>query len=102
MKNGMEQDWRYDQLRSARDPNWRKERFQPQDALVYRTGMSCRYHGQPFSSQAAEIRKGGWDHEHCLGCQAKIGAGAEGCSEAYVNRHEEWICPQCYQDFFAE
>ena len=40
---------------------------------------------------------GGWDHEHCFICQAKIGTGGQ--TVGYVDQSSEWVCEYRYRNF---
>ena len=102
MKEGLEKDWRFDNIKTRKDDKWQKIKFKAKDELYFhQTKRSTEYTGQEFDSQEAEIRKGAWDHEHCLGCYKKISEDlAQGITEAYKNEHGEWICEGCYNDFF--
>jgi hypothetical protein len=56
----------------------------------------CPYTGQDFNSDRFTVEKGGWEHEHCDGCQGTIGVGdhcwvAETEDECYV------ICDNCHK-----
>jgi len=50
-----------------------------------------------------------WDHEHCEFCGKKIVEKTridefkeEVIFEAYVNKADQWICPDCFEDFKAK
>ena len=59
--------------------DWKRERFVPRDAL----------------NQFGQTITGGWDHEHCAICWAKIGNGGE--PEAFFDSaHDTWLCETCY------
>jgi hypothetical protein len=43
------------------------------------------------------VRAGGWDHEHCELCQARISADEN--PEGYVDPDNYWLCLQCFEKY---
>jgi|SoiMethySBSTD1v2_1073268.scaffolds.fasta_scaffold1209851_1 hypothetical protein len=79
----MEQD--FDQLRKR---EWVREVFTPRDAIVY--------DGKGGSSIQPSIKPGGWDHEHCLVCEATISDKSESHWYGYSDEDDHWLCEACY------
>ena len=44
-----------------------------------------------------QVVHGGWDHEHCELCRARIGSG--GAPAGYVDSEDRWLCDDCYRRF---
>jgi hypothetical protein len=88
----------------ARRQRFVRQRFTDQDMLMAREPneagyyASCPYHGEPYDETRFRVVPGGWDHEHCFVCMAK------------VLLNEEWwraeppqqvgLCLECYARLF--
>ena len=57
--------------------------------------VMCPYTGQSFDHDLFHIAKGGWNHEHCDGCQGSIGVGGS-CWVAETEDDFFVICDNCY------
>lgn len=66
---------------------WRRTEFTPQ-ASVWIDKSGNR-----------EDVAGGWDHEHCGICWARIGKDGE--PEGYLSQPEAWVCTRCYEAYVA-
>jgi len=58
--------------------------------------VACPYTGQDFNPDLFTIEKGGWEHEHCDGCQGTLSVGdlcwvAETQDECFV------VCDNCHK-----
>ncbi len=75
--------------------SWRRTRFSPSDSYVHR-----RTPEGESGQQEPEIRKGGWDHEHCMLCMKEIslypGCEPEGFADSNDDR---WLCFECYEKY---
>jgi hypothetical protein len=69
---------------------------EPDDAGFYVSGV---YKGEPFDETRFEVVRGGWDHEHCHICYAKVMAGEEWW--AAEPPHEIGLCLECYARLFG-
>jgi hypothetical protein len=69
---------------------------EPDDAGFYVSGL---YHGEPFDETRFRVVKGGWDHEHCHICFAKVLPGEEWW--AAEPPHELGLCLACYARLFG-
>jgi len=81
---------------------WRKETFTGCDAVVERTKptLILSRATQADRDRGAEIRPGGWDHEHCEVCFATISGQEPGGCVAYTDG-TDWLCVRCYDRFIA-
>ena len=80
---------------------WVKERFKPQNAQSFiQNGVKgwCKV-GQkiPEGAKIGDIILGGWDHEHCSICNAKIGSGGE--RDCYRDEDMFWLCVSCFDKY---
>jgi hypothetical protein len=105
---------RFPYLRGPRNPvdvarilegpeSWQRVEFQASDAVEFR---DPEHPGTIFQrpvrendvvldeSKSVRIREGGWDHEHCEFCMAKIGHG--GAPLGYKSVDSLWLCEDCY------
>lgn len=76
----------YPSLRSIESAAWDEE---------HEYHFSVPYIGQEFDPENLELLEGGWDHEHCHVCNARIEAG-----DTYWQCYEPHpleLCPDCYQ-----
>ena len=68
--------------------------LEPNDAGCY---VSSVYHGEPFDSAQYRLVRGGWDHEHCYLCCAKVLPGDEWWTTHPANYDNEiGLCSECY------
>jgi hypothetical protein len=65
---------------------WQLVAFEPLDAELIRHDGST------------EIIPGGWDHEHCRLCWAKIGKSDDQLRRAYFDG-SDWLCTGCYETY---
>jgi hypothetical protein len=59
------------------------------------------YHGEPFDIAQYRVVRGGWDHEHCHLCWAKVLPGEEWWATHPPNFEDEiGLCLNCYSRLF--
>ena len=51
----------------------------------------------PAGAVSLGLSEGAWDHEHCLICNAHI--GARGDASAYSDVDDHWLCKECYAEY---
>jgi hypothetical protein len=69
--------------------------FAPYPCLSARDGGGwVPYRGQPFDPAGWELVDGGWDHEHCDVCAARIADGAAYWANAGPEHVD--LCGACY------
>jgi hypothetical protein len=104
MKEISEKDWRYGEIKKIEDKNWQKADFKATDAVFnFKKKILTKYAGQKIDSSSEKVLKNHWDHEHCIACWQKISEDPlVGVKNAYVNKSDQWICEQCFKDFFAK
>jgi hypothetical protein len=120
--------WRPENVWMVLDPSWgwNKKQFRGIDAVAeeyeskdvsivdgreikiwtklepVKPGGSTRYY--PASDQTSppsserRIVASGWDHEHCVLCNAHIDMGGFG----YCDSDGEWMCEKCYERYVAQ
>ncbi len=80
-----------------RSRTWRQETFQPVDAVEsFRDGqrvLTMVSTGQTGGS----LVPGGWDHEHCEICYAKLSEREQ--PVGWISSKGEWLCNQCHADY---
>lgn len=92
-----------DEAAEYRTFKWELTEFKPQPALIDRSNKSYsswqRYYGQDYDRNVCEVRDGGWDHEHCDFCWAKIWTtpAKNEFSSGYTDGADAWVCPPCYE-----
>ncbi|HEY2584389.1 MAG TPA: ankyrin repeat domain-containing protein [Tepidisphaeraceae bacterium] len=78
---------------------WTRQRFLAPDAFVEPTpqgGTMWRVATPDDEARTdGRIVPGGWDHEHCELCWAKIGCG--GGPEGYTASNGDWVCVRCFE-----
>jgi hypothetical protein len=88
---------------------WKRVTFQATDAVEFRDPKVLGYVAQkpvrqndslPEGATLVQVRKGGWDHEHCKLCWEKIGIG--GAEKGYQNTENQWLCEECYTRYVVE
>ncbi|WP_422929090.1 hypothetical protein [Singulisphaera sp. PoT] len=85
---------------SYRKSRFVRKIFHPYDSLLYWAGSdeewesSTPYRGQPYDPNCGEIIEGGWDHEHCDVCWARIEEGDSYWSDEITSNIE--LCEACY------
>ncbi len=73
--------------------------LQPNDAGYYASSV---YHGEPFDPTRYRVVRGGWDHEHCYLCWAKVLPGEEWWATHPANFEDEiGLCLDCYSRLFG-
>jgi hypothetical protein len=84
-----------------REHHWKKVRFVPTDSFMWEGPEGGRQWRivEPGDSERTDgsIVPGGWDHEHCAICNARIEAGGS----AYVNDYDDWLCERCHDRWVA-
>jgi hypothetical protein len=78
---------------------WNRLTFEPSDMVVLPSvgGSSV---GSQLTSDVplgGKVVAGGWDHEHCNVCGAKIGHC--GAASGYFSEPASWVCEACYATF---
>ncbi|MBA2227503.1 hypothetical protein [Thermogemmata fonticola] len=69
------------------------------EAGYYVSGI---YHGEPFAPTRYRLVRGGWDHEHCYLCWAKVFPGEEWWVAHPANCEDEiGLCLDCYARLFG-
>jgi hypothetical protein len=58
------------------------------------------WHGGPYDEACFRLVKGGWDHEHCWVCSAKILPGGEWFAAEPPD--EAGLCLECHARLFPE
>jgi hypothetical protein len=72
--------------------------LQPNEAGYY---ASCIHHGGQFDPTRWCLVRGGWDHEHCYVCWAKVLPGAEWWTTHPANFEDEiGLCLDCFSRLF--
>jgi hypothetical protein len=61
--------------------------------------VSERYEGEPFDPKDWEVIEGGWDHEHCHVCRARINPGDD--YWAITDGKDIELCLACYDKLQA-
>jgi hypothetical protein len=81
---------------------WRRETFTTSDSAVYQTGKAVmtRRAAEADRARGVEIEPGGWEHEHCRVCMAKISQLEPYAHVGYTDG-SDWLCTQCYERFIA-
>ena len=77
---------------------WHLSVFRPRDSVRFEGTagiMETRASGD--NPDGGMTVPGGWDHEHCFICQAKIGTGGQ--TVGYVDQSSEWVCEYRYRNF---
>ncbi len=82
--------------------NWKRESFQPIDAVEYTTekGRVIGKVGQSptFSIKGeGKIVKDAWDHEHCNICNETISLNSQ--PFGFVDQNRKWLCEKCYTHY---
>jgi hypothetical protein len=73
--------------------------LEPNDAGYYASRV---YHGEPFDPAQYRVVRGGWDHEHCYLCWAKVLPGEEWWATQPANFEDEiGLCLDCYSRLFG-
>jgi hypothetical protein len=89
-------------LRFVRRPYSDKDMLlalEPNDAGFY---SSHAYHGEVFDPTQYRVVRGGWDHEHCFLCWAKVLPGGEWWAAHPDNFEDEiGLCLDCYSRLFG-
>lgn len=99
-------EWRWDDIAEAVEAckklQWRRQRWEPRDALVYRgEGKMALHRGQSFDPEKVDFLAGGWDHDHCEICWWKLySSGDEARGFGYTDGHD-WVCIECFEKFLA-
>jgi hypothetical protein len=73
--------------------------LEPNEAGYY---VSAIYHGEPFDPTRYRVVRGGWDHEHCYLCWAKVLSGEEWwVAHPATGENEIGLCLDCYARLFG-
>jgi hypothetical protein len=92
--------WQANDLTMILDPTivWKRTTFAPVDAQYFDLGgvRGWQEVGKPLPEGATPlyVAPGGWDHEHCNICDAKI--GESWAPIGYVTSTAYWLCEPCY------
>jgi hypothetical protein len=96
--------WDLHQIRMIMKGEWHLQQFVPRDATLFElhgvTGWGPVEAGVPEGAEVKDVLPGGWDHEHCEICGAKIGRG--GIASGYVDPEGHWLCPTCHDRWAQE
>jgi hypothetical protein len=80
---------------------WERRPFLATPARYFRldgvTGWQPAEAPLPDGALDLGLRAGGWDHEHCELCRARIGMA--GALEGYVDPDEYWLCDDCFERY---
>jgi hypothetical protein len=72
---------------------------EPNEAGYY---VSVVYHGESFDPARYRVVRGGWDHEHCHLCWAKVLPGDEWWATRPANFEDEiGLCLDCHSKLFG-
>lgn len=63
--------------------------------------MSRPYRGEPFDPAEYELREGGWDHEHCDVCRARVEDGMSYWPNVDPDAGHVDLCEACYPRVMA-
>ena len=78
--------------------SWEARVFSPGPARYFRfngvTGWQPEDAALLEGAEDLGVREGGWDHEHCELCNARIGGSAD--AHGYLDP-EQWLCVECYE-----
>lgn len=93
--------WQFHHVNMILAGGWELRAFTPSDAQHFRVGSVHGWTkvGSTLSSNEVptHIEKGGWDHEECQICDAKVGRGGQ--SNGYVNLDDKWLCQTCHERY---
>jgi hypothetical protein len=84
----------------VQDMRFVRQRYEATDMLVSlrrnEAGfiISQPYQGEPFDPKRARVVKGGWDHDHCYICEARVVPGDEWWAAAPPD--QVGLCLDCY------
>lgn len=59
------------------------------------------YKGEPFDPEVFELREGGWDHEHCDVCKAKVVDGMSYWPNVDPDAGHVDLCEECHPRVMA-
>jgi hypothetical protein len=82
-----------------RNRRWTQRTFAPVDAVAYKRPRDTLF-GKATNQNLPEggtLINGGWDHEHCEICSAKISPHTH--PVAMFSEPDHWICRECYEKF---
>lgn len=87
------------------DRKWKRTKFEPEDAMVYRHRGLVWVGKAVKSTQAEQLAEAGppeiienaWEHEHCAICWEKIAEYAQ--THGYRDQLGTWICERCYEEY---
>ena len=63
--------------------------------------ISKPYTGEPFDPEEYELREGGWDHEHCDVCWARVTEGMSYWPNVDPEAGQVDLCEACYPRVLA-
>ena len=91
--------WQAYHVAMIRNGEWQSRAFVARDALHFELGGAHGWNpvegGLPEGAVSKGVEPGGWDHEHCEICNARI--GHKGSERGYVDSDDHWLCPDCYK-----
>ncbi|MDR3628560.1 MAG: hypothetical protein P4L45_17065 [Ignavibacteriaceae bacterium] len=80
---------------------WNKVHFKPTDAEYFRLNGAIGWQETgkklPVGAQFMELKKDGWDHEHCRLCWENISLQTQ--PFGYRNNDNIWVCESCYTKY---
>ena len=81
--------------------HWEPQTFISTPAHYFRLGGATGWQpaGDPLPEGAEDlgVREGGWDHEHCELCSARIGPAGD--PSGFVDPDNHWLCTACYERY---
>ncbi len=101
-------------LREIYDHTWRKAKWSPEPAVVYRDKSGTVRFMRPVNVSeetvaefiedlsAGETVAGAWDHDHCIICSWMLEASEEPeHNMGYVDETDRWLCCKCHFAMFG-
>jgi hypothetical protein len=80
---------------------WEPRTFVSTPAHYFRLGGATGWQpaGDPLPEGAVDlgVREGGWEHEHCELCSARIGPADD--PSGFVDPENRWLCTACYERY---
>ena len=80
---------------------WERRTFTAEPARHFRwqgvTGWQPVDASLPEGAEDLGVKEGGWDHEHCELCRARIGDAKQ--PDGYVDPEEHWLCLACHERY---
>lgn len=84
-----------------RSRKWRRQRFQPSDAVEYRLdGKRIDTRARADAPAGGTLVPDAWDHEHCALCWGTISPHTGDGHEGYTDG-ADWLCVECFARYVA-